>query len=691
MAPCVPARREDLVYSLFGRDIRDPYRWLEEGQSAEVKAWVLAQNRHTRAHLDRIPERLAFRQRLEELLEVGDVYLPTVCQKPNGIPRYFYRRRAGGQHQPVLWVRDGLNGPERQLLDPNRVKSDGTLALDWYVPSADGTWLCYGMSTGGTEESTLRVLSVESGSPLPLTISRTRNASVAWKADNSGFFYTRFAVPETVPLGQENYLRRVYHHVLGRDPEKDAVVFEPHDPTGYPTCQLSPNGRWLVVTTHHGWNRAELFLANACELPYRFVRLTPELDHLYRAIVRDQALYVISDEARPRYALWSVDPERPNRSEWRLLIPQHEVDVLADCEAVGGELLVTYLSRAASRLERFELTGKSRGTVELPALGTSDGFSGWHAGSEAFFAFESLCRPREIQRLDLTTGEVQSWQSVASSMHADAFTVTRSQTQSKDGTWIPYWIARRAEVALGTGRAPTLLYGYGGFNVSLLPRFSRANSVFLERGGVYVQANLRGGGEFGEEWHRAGQLGQKQNVFDDFIAVAEALIRDRVTSPDRLAIFGRSNGGLLTLAALTQRPELFRVVVSGVPLADMLRYHRFLLARLWEPEYGSPDRPAEFPALFCYSPYHHVEENTPYPAVLLTTAESDTRVDPLHARKMAASLQYATSSGHPVLLWSEECAGHGAGKPTPKVAEEYADLFAFVLSELGEIDRDQAG
>jgi prolyl oligopeptidase len=656
-----------------------------------VKAWVSAQNQYARAHLDRIPARPVLRRRLEQLLELGDVYLPTVCQRPNGIPRYFYRRRAGGQDQPTLWVRDGLHGPERELLDPNRIEPDGTLALDWYVPSSDGSWLCYGMSTGGSEESVLRVLSVEDGSPLPFSISRTRNASVAWKPDSSGFFYTRFAAPGSVPAGQEKYFRRVYEHALGGDPEEDVLVFEPQDPTEYPTCQLSPAGRWLVVSAHHGWNRTELFLADTAQSRYRFSRLTPDLHHLYRAIVRDQALYVISDEARPRYALWRADPERPYRAEWCLLIPEHEVDVLVDCDAVNDQLLITYLSEACSRLERFDLDGKSRGPIELPGLGTSDGFSGWHAGTEAFFGFESLCRPREIRRLDLTTGEVTTWQSVPSSTDPDDFAVTRRRTQSKDGTWIPYWIARRAELALDAGRAPTLLYGYGGFNVSLLPRFSRAIMAFLERGGVYVQANLRGGGEFGEEWHRAGQLGQKQNVFDDFIAVAEALIRDRVTSPARLAISGRSNGGLLTLVALAQRPELFRAVVSGVPLADMLRYHHFLLARLWEPEYGSPDDPAQFMTLYGYSPYHHVRDNTPYPAVLLTTADSDTRVDPLHARKMAARLQYATSSGHPILLWSEPCAGHGAGKPTAKVAEEYADLFAFVLSELGEIEPGQGG
>jgi prolyl oligopeptidase len=434
---------------------------------------------------------------------------------------------------------------------------------------------------------------------------------------------------------------------------------------------------------HQGWNKSELLLADTRQKPLSFVSLTKGRDHVYNPLVRDDALYVQTNENAPRYALYEVDPKHPARERWKLVLPEHTRDVLDGFEIVGDALLAVYLEGAASRLERFDRRGKSRGAIALPSLGTSDGFSGLQDGREAFFHFESFARPPEVRRLELATGKVDVWKRIEAPIAPEDYAVVSDTARSKDGTAVPYLVVHDKRVDLRRGPHPTLLYGYGGFNQSVQPRFSRTNVLFFERGGVYVQANLRGGGEFGEEWHRAGQLEHKQNTFDDFYAVAEKLVADRITSPDKLAIHGRSNGGLLVAAAITQRPELFRVAVSGVPLADMLRYHHFLIAKLWIPEYGSADDPKQFEWLYAYSPYHHVTDGVAYPAVLFVTAESDTRVDPMHARKMAAALQRATSSGRPVLLRTETKAGHGAGKPVSKVADEYADLYAFLFSELG--------
>jgi prolyl oligopeptidase len=684
--PNVVTRREDVVDVLHGRRIPDPYRWLEKADDREVHSWVSTQNELLEATLTAIPERRAIRERIGQLLQIGQVSLPVVRRTREKGLRYFYTRRDGRQDQPALYVRDALHGNDRALVDPNAMSSDGTVALDWWVPSHDGSLLAYGTSEGGSEQSTLRIRDVATGRDSADVITRARYASVCWMPDNRRFFYSRFPEPKSVPKGEENYHRKIYEHVLGRDPDADPLVFgADRDMTEYPACAISEDGRWLVVRVHQGWNKSELLLADTRQSPLRFHSLTAGREHVYNPVLRNDALYVHTNEGAPRYALYEVDPRRPERERWKLVVAQHSRDVLDGVEAVGNQLLAAYLEGAASRLERFDRRGKSLGAVALPSLGASDGFSGMHDGKEAFFHFESFARPPEVRRIDLASGKVEVWERVEAPIAPDDYVVTSGSARSKDGTSVPYLVVHEKNVDLARGPHPTLLYGYGGFNYSLQPRFSRTSALFFERGGVYVQANLRGGGELGEEWHRAGQLDKKQNTFDDFYAVAQKLVADGVTSPERLAIHGRSNGGLLVAAAITQRPELFRAAVSGVPLADMLRYHRFLIAKLWIPEYGSADDPNQFEWLYAYSPYHHVNEQTAYPAVLFITAESDTRVDPMHARKMTAALQHASSSGLPVLLRTETKAGHGAGKPVSKVADEYADLYAFVLWQLGAI------
>ncbi|HLV64234.1 MAG TPA: prolyl oligopeptidase family serine peptidase [Polyangiaceae bacterium] len=683
--PRIETRREPVVETIFGASVADPYRWLEDAENPEVSAWIDAQNELTERTLSRVAARSAIRDRIAELLEIGTISLPRVRRTEGGELCFFYTRREGKQNHPVLYVRHGLTGADEVLVDPNTLGGDeSTTALDWFVPSEHGELLAYGLSERGTEDSTLHVLDVRRGRRLPDVIPHTRHASIAWLPDGSGFLYSRYPEPGTVPEGEERYHRKIFEHRLGDPPERDRLVFgEGLERTDFPNVSLSPDGRWVAITVNRGFSENAIYLADrsADRLDFRLV--TPPGRHLYYAVLRKGALYVMTNEGAPRYRLFAVDPERPARDRWRLLVAEHPEDTLDHFSVIGGELLVGYLHAATSRLERFDLTGKSRGPIALPVLGSSGGFSGVHDGSDVFYGFESFAVPPEIRHLDLTTGRDTRWQAVSAPRFDGEFRVEARSARSKDGTRIPYKLVYRGDLDLESGDNPTLLYGYGGFNVNLLPSFTRSTYALLERGGVYVQANLRGGGELGEEWHREGQLEKKQNTFDDFIAVAEDLVRTRVTRPERLAIHGRSNGGLLVAAAVTQRPDLFRAAVAGVPLTDMIRYPRFLIAKLWVPEYGSPDEPDAFRALLAYSPYHNIRPNTAYPAVLVTTAESDTRVDPLHARKLVAALQHATSSEKAILLRTERAAGHGAGTPVKKLVEELADTFTFILAELG--------
>jgi prolyl oligopeptidase len=682
-------RRTDAGEDFHGTWVADPYHWLEEDNDDEVKAWVRAQNEQTEEFLARVPERAALRARLSELFEIGWVDLPTVVRLNTGGFRYFFTRRSGTEDQPRLIVRDGLHGAERVLFDPNRAPASVPTSLDWYYPSPDGRYLAYGTSVDGSEDSVLRVRDVESGTDLDVEIPRTRHASVAWTPSADRFYYTRY--PSDAAIGQERYNRRVYEHQLGRDPARDPMVFGADSAaTDHPNVSLSPSGRWLVVHVHKSWGESQAFLADTRAPERHFCRLTPELPNSYEVTAQDGTLYVLTNEGAPRFALYAVDPEHTERDAWKLILAEHATDVLSSITICQSQIFASYLHAATSRLQRFALDGTSRSELPLPSAGTSDGFSALPDGDEVFFGFESFASPPAIYRIAVLGDTPELWQSASVAFDPTPYTVTSRIAISKDGTEVPYQLVHRRDLSLESGQNPTLLYGYGGFNVSLMPRFSRANLCFIERAGVYVQANLRGGGEFGARWHEAGQLAQKQNTFDDFRAVAEDLLRSRVTCPSKLAVHGRSNGGLLVAAAVTQYPELFKVAVCGVPLTDMLRYERFLIAKLWVPEYGSAQDPEQFGFLHAYSPYHRVRSGTDYPAVLVTTAESDTRVAPLHARKFAAALAWATNSDRPILLRTELHAGHGAGAPISKLVAEWADIHAFLCAELGAHTTDRA-
>jgi len=675
-----PTRTDDTVELLHGQPIPDPYRWLEQGDDPATREWTEQQNALTERYLAAVPAREPIRRRLDELLAIGALTVPAPAHG-----RYFYQRRDGRQNQPVLYARDGVAGEDRAVIDPNALDPAGTTALDWYYPSDDGRLLAYGLSQNGSEQSVLLVLDVDAGTNLPDCIPRTRAADLAWLPDASGFYYTRYPGPGEVPDGEDHYHRAVYFHVLGADPADDELVFRPAHKEYWPGVSLSPDGRWLLVSVARTFDQIDLYLGdrNAGEpMSPPLVAVAENLAASFDGEVAHGRLFLRTNLDAPTYRLYEVDPAHPARGRWREIVPPRADAVLEGVRVLGDRLALSYLERACSRLRLADLDGGLRHEVELPTLGSLFGLGGEWDGEELFFGFSSYTVPPSVYRIDLATGKQTLWRRVEADVDPERFEVRQVSVASRDGTPVTMFLVHRRGLAR-SGDTPTYLTGYGGFNISMTPAFSRSLLLWLEHGGLVAVPNIRGGGEYGEGWHQAGMLAHKQNSFDDFVAAAEWLVREGYTRPERLAAAGGSNGGLLMGAVLTQRPDLFGTVVVQVPLLDMLRYHRFLIARLWIPEYGSPDDPKDFVWLRAYSPYHHVHQGTAYPAVLLATAESDTRVDPMHARKMAARLQAATSSGKPVLLRLESRAGHGAGKPLAKVLDELADTWTFVFSQVG--------
>jgi len=657
-------------------EVRDPYRWLEDGDAEEVRRWSEAQGRHTRAALDAIPFTAAIRERLRVLFSIGLVSAPAIRGD-----RYFHQRRTGDQEQPVLYLRQGREGEDRVLLDPARFAEDRTSALDWYYPSDDGRRLAYGVSEGGSEKSVLRILDVDTGRDLADVIPFTRACSLEWRPDGSGFFYTRYPEPGSVPPGEENYRRRVYEHVLGRDWREDPLVFgADRPPEDWANVHLSPSGRWLAVSVSRGWTRTDVYLRDLASPDSPFVTVIEGLDAIFGVDVRNDRLYLQTNLDAPRSRLVAADLEHPGRETWRDVLPEGP-DVLEGTALIGDWIVAVLLRDASSRVTLHARDGTLLHEVALPVIGSVAGLTGEWDGREAFLGFTSYAVPPTVYRLALPDPALELWARAPGEVDADRFRVRLVHYPSRDGTLVSMFLVDARDRPTD-GRGAALLTGYGGFNISHTPAFGRGVIQFLEKGGLYAVAHLRGGGEYGEDWHRQGMLDRKQNVFDDFLAAADFLLQQGHAGRGRLAIMGGSNGGLLVGAALTQRPGLFRAVVCQVPLLDMVRYHLFRIARLWIPEYGSADDPEAFRWLHAYSPYHHVRDGTPYPAVLITTGESDSRVDPLHARKMAARLQAATSSDHPILLRLETRAGHGQGKPLSKTLEEWTDVWAFLFSEL---------
>jgi prolyl oligopeptidase len=683
-SPYPPTKVDKVVDKIHGVEVADPYRWLEDAKSPEVEKWVDQQNAYTRGVLDKLPGRAQVRSRLSELLDIGTIGTPRPVKG-----HYFYTKREGKQNQPILYVRKGLKGKDRVLLDPNQLAKDGTVALDWWFPSRDGALVAYGLSKDGNEQSTLHVRDVATGKDLPEdVIERTRACSVAWLPDGKGFYYTRYPAPGSVKKGQENYNRHIFFHRLRDDPKKDVLVFgEGRAAEDWPNVALSPDGRWLVAIMEMGWSKSEVYFKDRTKESSEFIPLVEKVNALFDVVVRNDRFYVHTNEKAPRYKVYKVDPLKPKRDDWVEIIPEGK-DVLEGVAAIGDSLAGLYLHKASSALRLFTKEGKSYGMeIKLPTLGTIAGLGGEWDGHELLFGFQSFTLPPTIYRIDLNAKEAEKlevWERVKADIDFTAYEVKQVTYPSRDKSKTPITMFLAHKKGLKRdGKNPTLLYGYGGFNINITPMFAASRFLFLERGGLLAIPNLRGGGEYGEEWHQAGMLGKKQNVFDDFLGAADWLLKEKYTDRAHLAIQGGSNGGLLVGAALTQAPELFRAVVCQVPLLDMVRYHKFLIARLWIPEYGSADDPKEFKWLYAYSPYHRVKDGTAYPAVLLATAASDSRVDALHARKMAARLQAATSSDQPILLRLETKAGHGAGKPRGKILDELTDEWSFLFWQLG--------
>ncbi len=675
------AEKQPTEEILHGVKIIDDYRWLEDGKSPATQKWVGEEMAYTRSILDPLPGREAINKRLTELLSIGSISPPMVAGK-----YYFYAKREGMQNQPVLYVREGIDGQDRVLVDANQLASDGTISLDWWEPSENGHYVAYGTSPSGSEMSTLHIIETKTGKLLPDTIERTRACSVAWLHDNSGFYYTRYPKKGDVPAGQEMYNRHVFLHLIGADASTDPVIFgEGRDPEDWPTLQLSNDGRWLVIDVGQGWTKSELFLMDT-RSDRGPTRVSTGKNFLYTGTVYNDKLYITTNEDAPRYRTFVVDAGTFDRSAWKELIPQSDA-VLQGVGLWGGKLFAQYEKNATSQLRVFDLDGKKIRDVELPAIGSVFGSTGKWNRNEVFYGFQSFTVPPSVYRFDLKDESTKLWAKVeAPSIDPSAYEVNQEWFNSKDGTRVPMFVVYKKGLKKD-GHNPALLTGYGGFNISLTPAFSRPAYLWMEHGGVYAVANLRGGAEFGEEWHRAGMLEKKQNVFDDMIAAAEHLISAGYTDRSHLAIQGGSNGGLLMGAMITQRPDLFRAVICQVPLLDMLHYQNFQIAKLWIPEYGSSEDPQQFKWLYAYSPYHHVKAGTEYPAILFMTADTDTRVDPMHAKKMAAEMQAEAKNGEsrtrPILLRIESKAGHGIGKPVTKQIEEFTDIYSFLFWQLG--------
>jgi prolyl oligopeptidase len=676
-----PTRIETAVDVVHGVSIEDPYRWLEDGESAEVQEWTRAQNAFTRKYLDQFPElRARLTQRLTELFRAAEFSSPRVRGQ-----RLFYTKREGDQNHAVVYVKDSPDVAGRIVLNPNEFSPDGTTALDWWFPSPDGGLIAYGKSSNGDEKSTLYVRDVTTGKDSEQSIPYTRSCTVAWDADGEGFHYTRLPAPGTVAAGDENYFRHIFHHKLGTDWATDPKLFGEGRPKEEWT-QLASSGdsRCAFLTAGRGWSDQDLYVRRPGDAEFQPVAVG--LKALYRADALGDRMYILTNYQAPRYRIVAAGLDDLRPEAWREIVPQQK-GILQGMEIVGGKLVVNVLENAYSRLCVYEPDGKPAGEIELPTLGSVAGVNGRQDDNDLYFRFESFTYPPTVFRYDLGTHQMTVMERTAADWQVDDYVSKQVWFNSKDGTRVPMFVIHKKDLALN-GDNPTVLYGYGGFNVNATPAFLQQPLPFLEAGGVYAVANLRGGGEFGEEWHRAGQLESKQNVFDDMIAACEKLIADGYTQPRRLGVRGGSNGGLLVGALITQRPDLFQAAYCAVPLLDMVRYHRFRIARLWIPEYGSAEDAGQFKYLYAYSPYHHVQTGAKYPGVMFTTAESDSRVDPMHARKMAALLQAASGSDNPILLWTEQKAGHGVGKPLHMRIADYVDQWTFFEWQLGLNDQE---
>jgi len=674
----------DQVDEVHGVKIPDPFRWLEDVDAQETKDWVGAQNQITFDFLTKLPKRDAIKERLKELFNYPRFSLPS---KQGG--RYFYTFNSGLQNQSPLYVKETLEAEGRVILDPNTMSTDGTVALTTYAASDDGKWLGYGIAKAGSDWNEFRVRNLATGEDTADVISWVKFSGFSWAKDSSGFFYSRYPEPrrEGNQVFSDLEHQKIYFHRLGTAQSEDVVVYErPDQPKWILGGGVTEDGRYLMISIFEGTDPRNRLHYLDLKDPMKpqvkgeVVRLIDVVEASYNVIGNEgSTIFVLTDLDAPRYKVIAIDLENPDRANWKTIIPQSK-DVISAAAYIGGKFVVNYMQDAKSVLALFAKDGTSLGNIELPGIGQVAGISGREDETEMFFAFTSFTYPTTNFRADVATGKVEVFQAPQVSFDPAIYETEQVFYTSKDGTRVPMFITHRKGIKLD-GSHPTLLYGYGGFNISLLPSFSTSTIAWLELGGIYAVANLRGGGEYGREWHLAGTKLRKQNVFDDFIAAGDFLVKEKYTSHEKLVLSGGSNGGLLVAAVVNQRPDLARVALPAVGVMDMTRFQKFTIGWAWASDYGSVDDGPEMAAyLKGYSPIHNVKPGTQYPAVLVTTADHDDRVHPGHSFKYAAALQAANPNNpYPLMIRIETNAGHGAGKPISKIVEETADKFAFAL------------
>ena len=673
------ARRGEVVDDWHGVQVPDPYRWLEDPDSPESRAWIEAQNEITGAYLGSIDGRERIRERVEELWNYERYGLPRRYGS-----RVFFTRNDGLQNQSVVYVIDKPGDEPRMLLDPNTLSEDGTVALAGTSYSADGRYLAYSLSEGGSDWNTIRVRDVPTGRDIQDELQWVKFSNTAWLRDDSGFFYSRYDAPEEgKELQGVNYYQKLYFHKLGTEQSQDQVVYERPDQKEWGFIgQVTDDGKYLIIRVRQGTDpKNAIFYKDLSDPQSEVVELISEWDAQYSFIGNDGPLFWFRTNLdAPRGRVIQVDTRRAARVNWKELIAEDQ-RTLRSVSAVGERFFCSYLKDAHTDVSVHDTQGKLLTPLELPGIGSAGGFGGRREDRATFYSFTGYTTPSVIYRYDIESGESEVFRQPELRFEPSDYTTEQVFYESKDGTRVPMFLTYKRGIE-HDGQRPTLLYGYGGFNVSLTPSFSPAKLAWMEMGGIYAVANLRGGGEYGEAWHQAGTKLQKQNVFDDFIAAAEWLIANGYTSTGKLAINGGSNGGLLVGACITQKPELFGAAIPAVGVLDMLRFQKFTIGWAWTSDYGSAEDPEEFRALYAYSPYHNVQEGRCYPPTLITTADHDDRVVPAHSFKFAAAMQQAQGCSNPVLIRIDVKAGHGAGKPTAKRIEQFADEMAFLVREL---------
>ncbi len=666
--PAPKTRTDNVKETLHGVELTDPYRWLEDQNSPETRAWIDQQNEYTQSIIKDLPGRAEIKKRLAELLKIDVIGIPV---ERGG--KYFLTKRAADQDLSILYMRNALKGEDVVLLDPHGLSADHTTSVNRLSLTLDGAWMTYGTRKGGEDELEIRIQDVATRQDLKEVWPKARYGGFSFKPDKSGVYYS--LVTREGP--------RYKYHVMGTDPAGDKIIFGENLKFGSSVGGgVSQDGKWLLLVVSYGSSadQTEIYLQDlANNGPIKPV--INDVKARFSPGIGGDKLFIQTNHEAPNGKIYVTDLKDPARENWKLILPESETPIQG-YSLVGGKLCVSYLKDVKSQVRIFEPDGKHLRDIVFPSIGSVGGISGRWESNEAFYTFTSFHTPTTIYRYDMAKGTSEEWSRLKVPVDTASLEVKQVWYESRDKTKIPMYIVHKKGLKLD-GNNPTYLTGYGGFNLSQTPGFNSTAVLWAERGGVFAVPGLRGGGEFGEKWHKAGMFGNKQNVFDDFIAAAEWLIKNKYTSSARLAISGGSNGGLLVGAALTQRPELYRAVICSYPLLDMVRYHKFLLARYWVPEYGSSEDPAQFKYIHAYSPYHNVKPGTKYPAVMILTGDSDTRVDPLHGRKMAALLQASNGGDRPVLLHYDTKAGHSGGMAISRTIETSADQHSFLFWQLG--------